>query len=31
VRQELCVRMVQAAEKCSKCAENCPTGAITFE
>jgi ferredoxin len=30
VRQQLCVRMVQAAEKCSKCAENCPTGAITF-
>jgi len=29
-RQELCVRMVQAAEKCSKCAESCPTGAITF-
>ena len=31
VRQELCVRMLQAAEKCSKCAEHCPTGAITFE
>jgi ferredoxin len=31
VRQELCVRMVQAAERCSKCAEHCPTGAITFE
>ena len=30
LRQELCVRMVQAAEKCSKCAEHCPTGAITF-
>jgi len=29
-RQQLCVRMVQAAEKCSKCAEHCPTGAITF-
>jgi ferredoxin len=31
LRQELCVRMVQAAEKCSKCAEHCPTEAITFE
>lgn len=31
VRQELCARMLQAAEKCSKCAEHCPTGAITFE
>jgi Na+-translocating ferredoxin:NAD+ oxidoreductase RNF subunit RnfB len=30
VNQELCVRMVQAAEKCSKCAEHCPTGAISF-
>lgn len=30
VRQELCVRMLQAAEKCSKCAEHCPTEAITF-
>jgi ferredoxin len=30
VRQELCVRLVQAAEKCSKCAEHCPTEAITF-
>jgi len=29
-RQELCVRMLQAAEKCSKCGENCPTGAISF-
>jgi ferredoxin len=29
--QELCVRMLQAAEKCSKCAEHCPTKAITFE
>jgi ferredoxin len=28
--QQLCVRMVQAAEKCSKCAESCPTGAISF-
>lgn len=31
VRQELCVRLLQAAEKCSKCAEHCPTGAITFK
>ena len=30
VHQELCVRMIQAAEKCSKCAENCPTEAISF-
>ena len=30
MRQQLCVRMVQAAEKCNKCADNCPTGAITF-
>ena len=30
VNQELCVRMLQAAEKCSKCAEHCPTGAISF-
>ncbi|MGQ9687393.1 MAG: (Fe-S)-binding protein [Desulfobaccales bacterium] len=30
VHQELCVRMLQAAEKCSKCAEHCPTEAITF-
>ena len=28
VRQELCTRLVQAAEKCSKCAEYCPTDAI---
>ena len=28
VRQELCTRLVQAAEKCSKCAEYCPTEAI---
>jgi ferredoxin len=27
-RQELCTRLVQAAEKCSKCAEYCPTEAI---
>jgi ferredoxin len=30
VRQELCVRMLQAAEKCRKCAEHCPTNAISF-
>jgi ferredoxin len=28
VHQELCTRLVQAAEKCSKCAEYCPTEAI---
>lgn len=28
--QELCTRLIQAAEKCSKCAEFCPTGAITL-
>lgn len=30
VHQELCTRMLQAAEKCNKCAEHCPTEAITF-
>lgn len=30
VTQELCVRLLQAAEKCSKCAEHCPTEAITL-
>jgi Na+-translocating ferredoxin:NAD+ oxidoreductase RNF subunit RnfB len=30
VHQELCTRMVQAAEKCSKCAQHCPTEAITL-
>jgi ferredoxin len=30
VCQELCTRLVQAAEKCSKCAEHCPTKAITL-
>ena len=30
VRQELCTRLVQAAEKCSKCAKYCPTEAITL-
>jgi len=28
VHQELCTRLVQAAEKCSKCAVYCPTEAI---
>ena len=28
VRQELCTRLVQAAEKCRKCAQYCPTEAI---
>lgn len=28
--QERCVRLQAAAEKCSKCAEHCPTGAITL-
>jgi ferredoxin len=27
--QELCARLIQAAEKCAKCADHCPTGAIT--
>lgn len=30
VRQDLCTRLVQAAEKCNKCAEHCPTEAISF-
>ena len=30
VHQERCARLLQAAEKCSKCAEYCPTGAITL-
>jgi Na+-translocating ferredoxin:NAD+ oxidoreductase RNF subunit RnfB len=30
VHQERCTRLVQAAEKCSKCAEYCPTKAITL-
>jgi ferredoxin len=30
VHQELCTRLVQAAEKCSKCAEYCPTEAIAL-
>jgi Na+-translocating ferredoxin:NAD+ oxidoreductase RNF subunit RnfB len=28
VHQELCTRLVQAADRCSKCAEYCPTEAI---
>jgi ferredoxin len=28
LHQERCTRLLQAAEKCSKCAEYCPTGAI---
>lgn len=31
VRQDLCTRMIQAAEKCNKCAEHCPTEAISFK
>ena len=30
VHQERCTRLLQAAEKCSKCAEFCPTKAITL-
>jgi len=30
VHQELCTRLVQAAEKCNKCADHCPTEAITL-
>ena len=30
LHQERCVRLQAAAEKCSKCAEHCPTGAITL-
>lgn len=30
VRQDLCTRMVQAAEKCNKCADHCPNEAITL-
>ena len=30
VHQENCTRLIQAAEKCSKCAEFCPTEAITL-
>jgi len=29
-RQDLCTRMIQAAEKCNKCADHCPTEAITL-
>lgn len=30
VHQDRCTRRLQAAEKCSKCAEHCPTKAITL-
>jgi Na+-translocating ferredoxin:NAD+ oxidoreductase RNF subunit RnfB len=30
VRQDLCTRLIQAAEKCNKCADHCPTEAITL-
>jgi len=30
VHQEFCTRLVQAAEKCSKCSEHCPSEAITL-
>jgi ferredoxin len=30
VNQELCTRLTQAAEKCNKCADHCPTEAITL-
>ncbi len=30
IHQERCVRLQAAAEKCSKCAEHCPTGAINL-
>ncbi len=30
LNQDLCARMVQAAERCNKCADHCPTGAITL-
>jgi ferredoxin len=30
VHQDHCTRLLQAAEKCSKCAEYCPTKAITL-
>lgn len=30
VHQERCTRLLQAAEKCSKCAQFCPTKAITL-
>jgi ferredoxin len=29
-QQDLCTRLIQAAEKCNKCADHCPTGAITL-
>lgn len=30
IQQEVCTRLVQAAEKCSKCELHCPTGAINL-
>jgi NAD-dependent dihydropyrimidine dehydrogenase PreA subunit len=30
LHQELCARLIQAAEKCNKCGDHCPTGAITL-
>ena len=30
LHQELCTRLIQAAEKCNKCGDHCPTGAITL-
>jgi 4Fe-4S ferredoxin len=30
IHQELCTRLVQAAEKCNKCADHCPTAAINL-
>jgi ferredoxin len=30
IHQELCTRMVQAAEKCNKCMDNCPNEAISI-
>jgi ferredoxin len=30
VQPEKCTRLLQAAEKCSKCAQHCPTKAITL-
>jgi len=30
LHQEFCTRLIQAAEKCAKCADHCPTGAISL-